>query len=27
VDAVLDGRLDGFLRATLLFSHAEKKSA
>jgi peptide chain release factor 2 len=27
VDAVLDGRLDGFLRATLLYSHAEKKSA
>jgi len=27
VDAVLDGRLDEFLRATLLFSHAEKKSA
>ena len=27
VDAVLDGRLDGFLRAPLLFSHAEKLSA
>jgi len=27
VDAVLDGRLDEFLRATLLYVHGEKKSA
>ena len=26
VDAVLDGRLDGFLRATLLHSHSEKRA-